>query len=174
MTGDRPVTPRVVAGAGFPRGEPSALHDLARALRAGDADALEAVAAVVLAGLARQAPALLAATGVTVVPMAGHLPGEPSGASRRLAERLALDLPGWVAGAGPARIAVAPSAIDGGPRAPATEAATLRWPGVAGAGPVVLVDDVVRSGATLEAAWLAAPAGLRARLVLLAAFRAEG
>ena len=75
------MTPPVIAGASFPRGEPSALHDLARALRSGDAEALEAVVAIVLAALAREAPDLLAARGVTAVPMAGHLAGTASGAS---------------------------------------------------------------------------------------------
>ena len=165
---------RVIAGAAFRRGEPSELHDLARAARSGDSAALEAMAAVLLAGVAREAPDLLAAEGVTVVPMAGHLAGTASGPAEGLARGLCIARPGWLEAPGPERLADAPAASVAGERDPAQEAATLRWPGVRGRGPVLLVDDVVRTGASLEAARLAAPARLRERLVAAVAFRAEG
>jgi len=163
---------RVIACASFRRDGPSELHDLARALRAGDEAALNAVVAIVLVGLAREAPELLASTDAVLVPMAGHLAGTVSGSAARLADRLCAEGPGWVTAPGPERLAEAPRAIDAGPRDPDAEAATLRWPVLPGGGPVLLADDVVYSGASLEAAWLAAPPALRERLVALVAFRA--
>ncbi len=165
---------RVIVGASFRRAGPSELHDLARGARSGDPAALEAVAAILLAALARESPDLLVAPKVVVVPMAGHLAGTVSGPSGWLASRLCLARHDWVLAAGPERCEDAPPASGASARDPAAEAATLRWPDVAADGPVVLVDDVVRSGASLEAAWLAAPANLRTRLVALVAFRAEG
>jgi predicted amidophosphoribosyltransferase len=52
--------------------------------------------------------------------------------------------------------------------------ATLRWHAelLPPAGDLVLLDDVVRTGATLTAAVLAAPASLGARILPLAVFRA--
>ena len=104
--------------------------------------------------------------------MAGHLSGAVSGSAQRLVDRLCAAGPGWEAGEGPERTADAPRALDAGPRDRTAEAATLRWPAVPGTGPVLLVDDVVHTGASLEAAWLAAPPPLRDRLVALVAFRA--
>jgi hypothetical protein len=164
---------RVIACASFHRDGRSELHDLARALRASDETALDAVVAIALAGLARDAPDVAASTDAMLVPMAGHLAGTVSGPAMRLTHRLCADHPGWAAASGPERVADAPAAIDAGPRGPAAEAATLRWPAVTGTGAVLLVDDVVHTGASLDAAWLAAPPGLRERLVALVAFRAE-
>jgi len=164
----------VIACASFRRDGPSELHDLARALRAGDEEPLDAVVAVVFAGLAREAPELLASADAVLVPMAGHLAGTVSGPARRLVERLGATGPGWAFGPGPERIVDAPRAMDVGARDAAAEAASLRWPPVAGRGPVLLIDDVVHTGASLEAAWLAAPRSLRDRLVALVAFRADG
>jgi hypothetical protein len=164
---------RVIVGASFDRAGASELHDLARAFRAGDDAAAEAVSAIILAGLAREAPELDAAVGVTLVPMAGHEARTQSGRAERLAAALAAAHLGWTIQALIERIADAPRALDGGPRDPHAESATLRWSAVDGDGAVVLVDDVVHTGASLEAAWLVAPTELRARLVALAAFRAR-
>ena len=164
---------RVIACASFRRDGPSELHDLARALRASDEKALDAVVAILLAGLAREAPELASATGVALVPMAGHHAATVSGPAMRLVDRLCADHPGWLAALGPERIADGPRAFDAGRRDPAAEAATIRWRAVAGSGPVLLVDDVVHSGASLDAAWFAAPEHLRGRLLGLVAFRAE-
>ena len=163
---------RVIACASFRRDGPSELHDLARALRGGDEAALDAVVAIVLAGAAREAPNLLAAPDAILIPMAGHLTGTVSGSAQRLVDRLCAAGPGWAPAQGPERIADAPRALDAGVRDPA-EAATLHWPDVPGKGPVLLIDDVVHTGASLEAVWLAAPAGIRDRLVAVVAFRAE-
>jgi len=165
---------RVIACATFRRGGPSELHDLARAMRDAEATALDAVVAVVHAGLAREAPELAASTDAILVPMAGHLAGTVSGSAQRLVGRLSADHPAWTASIRPERMADAPRAVDAGPRDPAAEAATLLWRDIPGVGPVLLVDDVVHTGASLDAAWLAAPPALRERLVALVAFRAEG
>ena len=164
---------RVIACGSFHRTGRSELHDLAQAARRGDPAALDAVAAILSAGVAREAPALRAATDVTVVPMAGHRAGSVSGPAQELALRLCAAHPGWKAAVGPERLADAPHALDADARDPVAEATTVAWRDVPGDGPVLLVDDVVRTGASLEAAWLAAPSRIRERLVALAAFRAE-
>lgn len=165
---------RVIACERFLRTGRSQLHDLARAARGGDPAALDAVAAIMSAGAAREAPALGSAIGVTVVPMAGHHAGSFSGPAPELARRLCAAQPAWRAAVGPERLADAPHALHTDARDPAAEAATIGWRDVPGDGPILLVDDVVRTGASLAAAWLAAPPGIRERLVALVAFRAEG
>lgn len=163
---------RVIAGASFPRDGESALHGLARALRAGDPAAVAPVASILAAGLTREAPELDVAGSVVVVPMAGHLVGTLSGRAAELAEGLVARHPGWTLAAGPERVSDAPAAMTAESRQPLAEAGTLRWPGIPGDVPVLLVDDVVRTGASLEAAWLAAPPELRVRLSAVTAFRA--
>ena len=174
--------PEVAALATFPRGSPSRLHDLARAFHEGDPAASDEVAALVAAYLAghggRRLPAAASSERVAAVAVPGHLAGSVNRPVERLLERLGLEVATLVAWPGAlVRIAEAPEARDGdGPRDPAAEAATLRWhvDRLDGAvGGILLVDDVVRTGATFEAAMLAAPAGLRERIVPLAVFRAS-
>jgi hypothetical protein len=165
---------RVIVGGSFRRDRPSELHELARAARSGDPAALEAMAALVEGALTREAPELLTARDVALVPMAGHRAATASGPAAQLAERLGAGHPAWRIGVGPVRLADAPLARDADTRDPRAEASTIRWHEVTGDGPVVIVDDVVRSGASLEAAWLAAPPDIRGRLVALVALRAEG
>jgi hypothetical protein len=164
---------RIIACTTFARSGPSELHDLARAFRHGDPDAVERVTVQTIAGLRREAPGLAATTDVTVVPMAGHVAGTGSGSADRLAVALAEAHPGWTTTAAIERVADAPRAMDATARVPAAEAATLRWSSVHGTGPILLVDDVVHTGASLEAAWLAAPPELRGRLIAIVAFRAQ-
>lgn len=166
-------TLRVIACAAFRRDGQSALHELARRCRGGEPDALARVAALVADGLAREAPDLDAARKVHVVAMAGHLAGTPSGRSPDLAASLVERHPTWVLAAGLERVSDAPAARAGQSRDPTAEAGTLRWALPEGETPVLLVDDVVHTGASLEAAWLAAPPRLRQRLLAVVAFRAE-
>jgi hypothetical protein len=166
----------VIACDHFQRDRESAGHDLVRRFRAGDAEAFETVLTLVRDGVARDAATIASASDdVVVVPMPGHRAGD--GAStvlQRLAESLAAGRPGWRAGAGTLRrVADAPEGKQGGPRDAVAEAATLRWTDVPSGVRLVLLDDVVRSGASLEAARLAASPEVRGRLVALAVFRAE-
>jgi hypothetical protein len=163
---------RVIAGASFSRVGPSGEHDLARAARTLDTTALAVMAAILADGLERDAPEVAAAADAVVVPMAGHLAGSASGPARQLAAALVVRFPRWSITAALLRLADAPAAVPVGLRVATDEAATLRWDAVPGAGPVIIVDDVVHSGASLEAAWLAAPPGLRARLLAAVVFRA--
>jgi hypothetical protein len=166
---------RVIACAAFPREGSSPGHDLVRAFRAGDAAAFVAVRSLLVAGLEREAPDLWVEPRAIVVSMPGHLADSRSPALDRLATALADGQAGWQAGGGVLeRVADGPAAKDGRPRDPAAEAATLRWGPVPGTGAVVLLDDVVHTGASLEAARLAAPPEIRERLAAVVAFRAEG
>lgn len=163
---------RVITCGSFPADAPSPAHDLVRAFRAGDAAAFAAVLELVSDRLAVQDPSLATADGVTVVAMPGHLAGRRLGPLERLSRALAATHPGWRAAAALARVADGPEGKDAGRRDAQVEAGSLRWADVPGEGPVLVLDDVVRSGATLSAAWLAAPSGLRERLVALAAYSA--
>jgi hypothetical protein len=163
---------RVIACASFRRDGPSELHDLARALRGESDAALDAVVAMMLAGLEREALDIASAPDAVLVPMAGHLAGTISGPAKRLVDRLGSDRMGPAAVTGLRRISDAPKAADAHPRDVAAEASTLQWGVIPGDGPILLVDDVVHTGASLDAAWLAAPARLRGRLVAVVAFRA--
>jgi hypothetical protein len=164
---------RVIVGASFPRHGESALHDLAMAVRGGDPGAIAPVASILAAGLEREIPEAGDLDGVTLVPMASHLAGTASGPAVELAEVLRHRHASWGLAPSIERLADVPRAMDARERDAAAEAATLRWTDVPGEGLVLLIDDVVHSGATLEAAWLAAPPEVRARLVALVAFRAE-
>ncbi|HEY4754397.1 MAG TPA: hypothetical protein VIH37_14030 [Candidatus Limnocylindrales bacterium] len=166
----------VVACGHFRRDVVSPGHDLMRRFRAGDDDAFEAVLALVRDGLTRVGAAMASPDDeVLVVPMPGHRAGDDATtALQRLAEVLVAGRPGWRAGTRCLRrVADAPEGKQGGPRDAASEAGTLRWSDVLDGARVLLLDDVVRTGASLEAARLAAPPDLRARLIALVAFRAE-
>ena len=176
------TVPPVVALAAFPRGAPSRLHALARAFHAGDpaaADEVAALAVAYLAGDGAHRETVVSSGGAIVaVAVPGHLAGRSNRPVEDLLGRLALEMPGLVTAPGAlVRIAATPPAREVvGPRDPAGEALTLRWHEdrlPARAGRVLLVDDVVWTGATLEAALRAAPALLRVRIVPLALFRAE-
>jgi hypothetical protein len=167
---------RVVSCARFTRDLPSAEHDLARAFRTGDPAALAVVLALVRETLAREG-ARLVTPGTLAIAVPGHAAGSVNAPCEALIAALATELPGLVPGPGVlVRVADAPEGKTGPPRDAGSEAATLRWrddlvpPGIAR---VLLVDDVVRSGASFEAAVAALPARLAASAVALAVFRAE-
>jgi hypothetical protein len=89
-----------------------------------------------------------------VVPVPGHLVGGASAAVERLAVAIA-DLRHWrLAREALRRVQPSAEGKAGPARDPAAESATLDWARPAGA-VVVLVDDVVRSGATIRACTLA-------------------
>jgi hypothetical protein len=175
--------PEVIVLAVFARDEPSTLHDLARAFHAGDPAAAGEVAALVATYLAGDGAHRIAAVSPGDAVVAVAVPGHRAGTANRPVEALLRAISGEVPGLAVApgvlaRVADAPEARRGdGVRDPAAEALTLRWHrdrlGPA-TGQILLVDDVVRTGATFEAALRAAPAGLRRRIVPLALFRARG
>jgi hypothetical protein len=167
----------VAACASFRRDVASRLHDEAAAFRVGDPVAFEAALEIARTALAGDTGQVLG-TWTIAVAIPGHLAGARNRPCERLIEALVAVVPGFAAGTGAlVRIADAPEARDAATRDPAAEAATLRWDAAlipAGADRILLVDDVVRTGCTFEAAALAAPSGVRSRLAALAIFRADG
>jgi hypothetical protein len=168
----------VLACAAFPRDDDGPLHALVRSFRDGDPDAFEAVLAIVVAALGAPGGVLgaEAAGPVAVVVVPGHLAATGNPPCERLVEALAARFP--VVRPAPGvlvRVADAPMGRLGGDRDPGAEAATLVWRPrlLPPARTVLLLDDVVRSGATLEAALRSAPPDVASRLVLGAVFRAE-
>ncbi len=173
----------IVACASFPRDGVSRLHDEAAAFRIGDPGAFEVALDIARAALAGEAGRVLGTQTVAVaIPV--HLAGVRNRPCERLIEALAaemsglvVEMPGLVAGTRAlVRAADAPEARGAATRDPAAEAATLRWDATLipdDADRILLVDDVVRTGSTFEAAALAAPPEIRSRLAALAIFRAE-
>jgi hypothetical protein len=171
---------RVIACATFPREGASARHDLARAFRDGDEAAFDAVLALVVAVLGRPGGVLGGETAqgsVAAVAVPGHTAGARNLPCERLVAALASRFPALrVAPGALVRVADAPAALGAAERDPAAESSTLAWrPGLvpSAATTLLLVDDVVRSGATLAAAVLAAPPSIAPRIVPVAVFRAE-
>jgi len=167
----------IVACASFRRTGVSRLHAEAASFRVGDPGAFDVVLELVREALAGEVGRVLGVRTVAVA-VPPHIAGARNVPCERLIEALAADLPGFRPAAGAlVRIADAPEARDAATRDPAAEAATLRWDEdaiPADADRILLLDDVVRSGATFEAAVLAAPPAVRSRLAALALFRAEG
>jgi predicted nucleotidyltransferase len=167
----------IVACGSFLRTGVSRLHDLAAAFRIGDPGAFDMVLDLVREALAGEAGRVLGSrTAVVALPV--HLAGARNRPCERLIGVLAAEFPGLLPAPGAlVRIGDAPEARGAVARDPAAEAATLRWDEAMlpfEADRVLLLDDVVRTGFTFEAAALAAPPAIRARLAGLAVFRAEG
>lgn len=190
---DGDARPPIAACASFVDDGPSPLHDLVRRLRAGDTDALQAAVDLVAGALREGLPGLphvrapaiaddtdppprTPAFAVAAVTVPGHRAGTANVACERVLERLALTIP-WLRPSPGALVRVADAAEGkrGGTRDPSGEAATLAWRAErlrSDDGPILLLDDVVRSGASIEAAITAAPAAVGSRIVPLAVFRA--
>ena len=167
----------IVACASFRRTGVSRLHAVAASFRVGDPGAFVFTLEMAREALAGEAGRVLGVWTVAVA-VPPHVAGARNVPCERLIEALAPGLPGFRPLAGAlARIADAPEARGAATRNPAAEAATLRWDEAmipADADRILLVDDVVRTGSTIEAAALAAPPAVRSRLAALALFRAEG
>jgi predicted amidophosphoribosyltransferase len=124
------------------------LHDLVRAARTGDAAAFSEVIDRVRLLAPDTWPDIRSAV-VAGVP--GHRPGPANRLVLAVAEELA-GARGWShARDALRRIQPAPEAKTGGIRAAPAEAATLAWATPPEGIAIVLVDDVVRSGTTLDA-----------------------
>ena len=166
----------VITCATFPREGDSAMHDLARAFRAGDLSAFAEVLALVQPVLAAQAGWVFRERTLAVA-APGHLAGSVNAPCERLIAEVARSIPSLVPAPGAlVRVADAPQARDAITRDDAAEAPTLEWrvDGLAaGVARILLIDDVVRTGGTLAAARRAAPPGIAERLTALAVFRAE-
>jgi predicted amidophosphoribosyltransferase len=137
----------IVLGS-FPVARADSLHALIQVARAGDPTAVGAVLEQVRRAAASVWPEIATAV---VVPVPGHLPGPPDRLVVILAEAIA-EGRGWHhAGATLRRRSAAREAKAGGPRDAGAEAATLEWLPPRRGDVIVLVDDVVRTGATLRA-----------------------
>jgi len=169
------VIPETVTCIPFLRNVQSPRHDLLRAFRAGDPDAAAQVLAQVRIAVAPHA-ARMFASGTLGVAIPGHRAGSTNAPCESLIRALAAEFPDLVPGPGVlARVREAPEAKVGEWRDPVAEAATLRWEArlvPAEVRRVLLVDDVLRSGATLDAARTALPSALATSAVALAVFHA--
>jgi len=158
----------------FRRDRPSAEHDVLRAFRAGDPDAFAWVVDRVRIALALQTGRLVAAPTV-IVAVPGHRIADRNVPCATLIDALA-GHEGLVP-ANPGvlvRIADGPEAKMMGRRDADRESRLLAWDGSrvpTGVRGILLVDDVVASGATLEAAFRAAPDRLKSITRALAVFR---
>jgi predicted amidophosphoribosyltransferase len=110
-----------------------------------------------------------------VVPVPRHLPG-PAHSLLTTVSREIATVRGWhEAEDALRRIGRAPEAKVGGTRDPEVEAATLEWRVPSHDGVIVLIDDVVRTGATLRACAVAIrAAGDRRSVVAIAVAAAIG
>lgn len=159
----------------FLRDVPDPRHDLLRAFRAGDPEAVAQVLARVRLAVAPHA-ARLFAPGTIGVAVPGHRAGSVNAPCALLIGALAAEFPDLLPGPGVLiRVRDAPEAKTGDRRDPVAETATLGWQArlvPAGVHRVLLVDDALRSGGTLAAAAMAVPSGLAASTDALAVFHA--
>lgn len=169
------MIPETLACIPFLRDVPSPRHELVRRFRAGDPGAVAQVLAQVRRAVAPHA-ARMFAPGTIGVAVPGHRAGSVNAPCELLIRALAAEFPDLIPGPGVlVRVRDAPEAKAGQVRDPVAEARTLSWEAhlvPAGVRRVLLVDDVLRSGATLDAARAAVPSGLAASTVALAVFHA--
>ena len=163
----------IVVCVSFVRDQPSRAHELVRAWRSGDPVAAAEVLCLAGATLERDASHLVA-PGTLAVAVPGHRAREANAPCEGLIAALTGRFPGLVAARGVlVRVADAPEGKTGPVRDASAEVTTLHWnaplvpPDVER---VLLVDDVVRTGASLRAALGVIPAALAPASAALAVF----
>lgn len=164
------VETRIVLGS-FPVGSIGGLHDAVRAARTGNLAAVTDVLRRVRVAMPSVWPEVTAAV---VVPVPGHLPGPPHPLLVAVCEAIAA-VRGWhLATEALRRRTAAPEAKAGRTGDPGGEAATLGWRHPTPGEVIVLVDDVVRTGATIRSCAEAVRlAGDERRVVAIALARAD-
>ncbi len=133
----------------FKANESGGVHALIRSARAGEPDAVHRVLDVAKADAHRLLPGLDSAV-LAIVP--SHLPGRAQGLLMAVADVLAAERDWQLSARGLVRIAAAAEAKLGGPRNAIVELATIAWHQPSpGAGAIVVLDDICRSGASIAA-----------------------
>jgi hypothetical protein len=147
------------------------LHDLVRSARTGDPEAVLEALRQVRRSITAVWPEV---TDATVVPVPRHVPGPANRLVMATCEEIAVTR-GWRVGWDALRrTRPAPEGKAGGMRDPETEAGTLTWAGATPGPVIVLVDDVVRTGASIQACGRAVRArGDKRTLLAVALARAE-
>jgi hypothetical protein len=141
---DIPV--RILLGS-FSIGAADELHDLVRAAHGGSPEAVSAVIECVRPAARSVWPHI---TEAFVVPVPGHLPGPVHPLLQAVSAEIATAR-GWHQSDVLRRRSPGPEAKAGGDRDPEAEATTLEVRRPTSPAAIVLVDDVVRTGASLRA-----------------------
>ena len=140
------ATVEILLGS-FPIGDPGGLHRSIREARRGDPGALDALLDDVRRAAREAWPDV---SDGLVVPVPGHLAGGATALVRSIAVAIA-DTRGWqLAPDGLVRVHDVAEAKSAGLRME-SESTSLEWHGDERGDVVVLVDDVMRSGATIQA-----------------------
>lgn len=163
--------PTVILLGSFALDAPDRLHDLVRTARGGNPEAILEVVNGVRLAITAVWPDI---TDAIVAPVPRHMPGPAHGLVIAICEEIA-EARGWrLVGNALRRTRPAPEGKAGGARDPESEAATIAWDASTPGPVIVLVDDVVRTGATMNACVMAVRAtGDARRLLAIALARTE-